>query len=136
MKSITTVATLALIAAATLANAAPVKPVPGKPVDICVANQVANAAIIAKAQAAKTPEERKAILDAAIKANPANAVCIADLALQLAQANSNISPAAGPEEGGTDADFGTGTGDPAENPNQLNQPAGSGTNSPAAPVLQ
>ena len=131
MKSMYTVATIALLAAASIGNAQ------AKPVDPCAVNQAANAAIIAKAQAAKTPAERKAILDAAIKANPANAVCIADLALQVAQASTGISPAAGPEEGFAGDVPGTtdGTPAPTENPNQLNQGAGAGTNSPAAPAL-
>ncbi|RYG61372.1 MAG: hypothetical protein EON60_03785 [Alphaproteobacteria bacterium] len=129
MKSIYTLAAVALLVAATAqAQTAPR--------DICVANQTANAAVIARAQAAATPEERKAILKAAIDANPANAVCIADMALQMSLA-ANIDPAAGPEEFGAAEVPGTtdGTAAPAENPSQLNQGTDGDTASPAVPAV-
>lgn len=129
MKSIYTVAAIALLAVAS-ANAQ-------APRDICVENQAANAAVIARAQAAATAAERKAILKAAIDANPANAVCIADLALQMGMA-ANIDPAAGPEEFGNEANVPNttdGTTPPAENPSQLNQGTDTGGASPASPSI-
>lgn len=104
--------------------------------DLCQVNQAANAAVIARAQAAATPAARKAILKAAIDANPANAVCIADMALQMGIA-ANVDPAAGPESFGTDNVPNTteGTPNPAENPSQLNQPNGTNPASPSAPAI-
>jgi len=122
MKSISTLAALALLAfAAGTANA--------QAVDPCAAKQVTNAAIIAKAQAAKTAPARKKIIQAALDADPANAICLIDLAIQM---NQNIEPAAGPE--GTGQDFGAGTTPPAENPNQLNQGTNGNPASPASPA--
>lgn len=128
MKSIYVLAAAAMIVAGS-ANAQQAR-------DICETNKAANAAVIARAQAAATPAERQAILKKAIDANPANAVCIADLALQLGLA-TNVNPAAGPEEFGA-PDVGNttdGSTPPAENPNQLNQGAGGNPASPAAPAL-
>jgi hypothetical protein len=130
MKSIYTLAAMTVLAA----GSAYAQPAPR---DLCAANQAANAAVIARAQAAETPAARQAILKQAIDANPANAVCIADLALQLGLA-ANVDPAAGPEEFGGAAEI-AGTTDgvaaPAENPNQLNQGATPGSASEAVPAL-
>ncbi len=132
-----TVATVALMAVAGFANAqTPTKAPPAAPTSkqaqVCIVKQQFNADLLAKAQAAKTPAERLAILKAAMEADPENAPCIADLALQMAMAGG-ISPAAGPEE---TADFGIDGAAPGENPNQLNgTTGGTGTPSvsPAAP---
>ena len=130
MKSIYTLAAVAMLAAGAVQAQAQAP----KRDDICAENQTANAAVIARAQAAATPEERKAILKAAIDANPANAVCIADLALQMGLA-ANIDPAAGPEEFGA-PDLAEGTPAPSENPNQLNQDGNGGSASQSVPVVQ
>jgi hypothetical protein len=131
MKSFYTLAAIAFVtAAAGTANAQAQR-------ELCAANQTRNAAVISAAQAAKTPAERLAILKKAIDADPRNAPCIADLALQLSL-SSNVNPAAGPEEFGAAGEVPTttdGTPAPAENPNQLNQPNGTPSASPAAPAL-
>ena len=128
MKTIYTLAAVALLAAGA-ANAQS-----AQNADICAQNLIANSKIITKAQAATTAAARKAILKAAIDANPANAVCIADLALQMTTA-TNVNPAAGPEDFGGDVPTTTdGNTPPAENPNQLNQPNGTPSTSPAAPA--
>ncbi len=127
MKSILTLATVAAVLAVGAANAQT-----ATKDSICEANYAANANIIAKAQAAATPAERKKILQDAITANPANAVCIADLALQM---SLNVEPAAGPETFGGETPTTTdGTPTPAENPNQLNENNTSGAASPVVPV--
>ena len=129
MKSILTLAAVAAVAIGMNAHAQTA----GQD-SICEANYTANAAVIAKAQAAATPAERKKILQTAINANPANAFCIADLALQM---SLNIEPAAGPEEFGGDTPTTTdGTTPPAENPSQLNEGSTTGSASPvSAPAL-
>lgn len=127
-----TVATIALMSVAGMVNAQAVtKPAPAaapvsKQAQVCTVKQTANAELLAKAQAAKTAAARLAILKAAIDADPENAPCIADLALQMAMAGG-ISPAAGPDD---TVGFGIEGGAPGENPNQLNQ-----ITSPAAPAL-
>ncbi|PZP39267.1 MAG: hypothetical protein DI585_04670 [Pseudomonas fluorescens] len=129
MKSIYTLAALSLLAAGAVVAQ------PAAPKDICAANQAANATVIARAQAAATAAERQAILKAAIDANPANAVCIADLALQMSLA-VNVDPAAGPEEFAGEVPTTTdGNTVPAENPSQLNQGQTTTPASPAAPSL-
>lgn len=129
MKSTFTLATVALIAiaGAATANAA----------EECAASQAANAAIIARAQAAATPAARLAIVKAAIKANPANAACLTDLALQMTL-SSNVNPAAGPEEfaPGEVPTTTNGFVPPAENPNQLNQSDDTQASSPASPSFR
>ena len=129
MKSIYTLAAVAVFATATAQAQTAAK-------DTCAANQTANAAVIARAQAAATAAERQAILKGAIDANPANAVCLADMALQMSVA-TNVDPAAGPEEFGTTNVPNTtgGTAAPAENPSQLNQSSDSGSASPSAPAI-
>lgn len=138
MKSIATLAVVALLATTSAVNAqtkSTNKAVPtDKPVDMCVLKQTANAEIISKAQAAKTPAERRAILKAAIDADPANAVCLTDMALQMQLAmGNNIQPAAGPEDF-SGQDIADGTNPPVENPNQLNQPTDTDGSSPATPA--
>ncbi|RYG61979.1 MAG: hypothetical protein EON60_01530 [Alphaproteobacteria bacterium] len=130
MKSIFTLAAVTMLLAATAQAQAPARR------DTCAANQTANAAVVARAQAAATAAERLAILKAAIDANPANAVCIADMALQMGLA-ANIDPAAGPETFGETSVPNTteGTAAPAENPSQLNQGTGTTPASPSAPAI-
>ena len=128
MKSIYTLAAAAMIVAGSANAQSPATR------DACEGAKASNAAVIARAQAAATPQERQAILKAAIDANPANAVCIADLALQMAIA-LNVDPAAGPEEFGSTAEFGTDSAAPAENPNQLGNGTGTTPASPAVPLL-
>lgn len=99
---------------------------------LCEANYAANAAVIAKAQAAATAPARKKILQDAINANPANAVCLVDLALQM---SLNIEPEAGPETFGETPNTTDGETPPAENPNQLNESSDTGSASPVVPVL-
>lgn len=128
MKSTLTLATLAAVVAVGAAYAQQ-----ADQDSICEANYAANASIIAKAQAAASPAERKKILNDAIKANPNNALCIADLALQM---SLNIEPAAGPETFGGETPTTTdGTPSPAENPSQLNQSSATGSASPVAPSV-
>jgi hypothetical protein len=137
MKSITTLAVVALLATVSVANAQTSKSTnkaapTDKIVDECAPKQAANAEVISKAQAAKTAAERKKILKAAIDADPANAVCLIDMAMQAQLAlNTNIQPAAGPDQSGPD--ISDGTNPPAENPNQLNVPTNAPASSPAAP---
>ncbi len=129
MKSIYTLAAIAMFATASAQAQTPK--------DICADNQTANAAVIARAQAAATPAARQAILKAAIDANPANAVCLADMALQMSLVG-NVDPAAGPEEFGNANNVPNttdGTAAPAENPSQLNQSTDTNPASPSAPAI-
>lgn len=127
MKSIYTLAAVAMIA--TVGSAQAQTPGP------CTANMAANAAIISRAQAATTPTGRLAVLKAAIAANPSNAACLVDLALQMGLAN--VNPAGGPEDfvAGAVPTTTDGVTPPAENPNQLNQPAATVGASPASPSI-
>ncbi len=129
MKSIYTLAAVAMLATATV-QAQPAQK------DTCAANQTANAAVIARAQAAATPAARQAILKAAIDSNPANAVCLADMALQMG-ISANVDPAAGPEVfGSTNVPNTTGgVSAPAENSSQLNQRTETTPASPSAPAI-
>ncbi len=130
MKSSYTLAAVAMLATATAQAQTAAR-------DVCAVNQSSNAAVIARAQAAATAAERQAILKAAIDANPANAVCLADMALQMSVA-TNVNPAAGPEEFGTVANVPNttdGTPAPAENPSQLNQSTDTDSASPSAPAI-
>jgi len=138
MKSIATFAAAAALLTVGVANAqtaASTKaPATNNVPAECAAKLTQNAATIAKAQAAKTAEERAKIIRAAINEDPNNAVCLVDLALQT---NLNIEPAAGPDDTGAGGpDFTDGTTPPAENPNQLNENTGGNPASPVVPQQQ
>ena len=124
MKLTTQLAAVALVALAATASAQTQD-------DVCEANYAANATVIAQAQAAATKVERLRILRAAINANPANAACLADMALQM---NVHVEPDAG-EFGGETPTTTDGITPPAENPNQLNEGSDTGSASPVEPVL-
>ncbi len=93
---------------------------------VCVAKQEANAEFLGKAKAAKTAAERRKMLQDALKADPANAICLLEMMMELNLASAgNIEPAAG------DADlpnFGATPPAGGENPNQLNTPVNTPAN--------
>lgn len=135
MKSILTVATLALLAGAAMPTMATAQDADQRA--ICAANQDANAAIIASAKAAKDAAARRSIIQEALRKNPSNAICIIEMLIQLS--GSDVEPAAGDEFGAPD-DLGNttnnGTGNNGENPNQLNEQPNGNPVSPAQPQQQ
>lgn len=139
MKPIYALATAALLAGAALpvlANAAD----GDDKYAVCAQNQEDNAALIARIKNEPDAKVRHALLEEAYKKDPANAICIADMLLQLANAQANLNnvqPAAGDEDGGNNTpDDNTPPPVNPENPNQLNTPAGDDSVSPNEPNLQ
>ncbi|TKW61356.1 MAG: hypothetical protein DI628_01645 [Blastochloris viridis] len=102
----------------------------------CAANAASNAQVIAKAKAAATSKEREAILLSAINANPANAVCLLKLSIDM---SDDIEPAAGEEGNFNAADLGntttTNEAPPAENASQINERRDTGSASPVTPAI-